>query len=112
MHKNFEMIQGKYGPEPSAESILKEINKGGWSTGYTGQSPERLKLHMQHQDKFDLVSLRGAAGSPVENDFYGLPWPCWGHAGTQASRHPHPLQHLAGGRERRRHLPPALWLDA
>ena len=87
MHKNLELIQGKYGPEPSAESILKEINRGGWSTGYTGQSPERLKLHMEHQDKFDLVSLRGAVGSPVENDFYGLPWPCWGrpelkHPGT------------------------------
>lgn len=85
MHKNFEMIQGKYGPEPSAESILREINRGGWSTGYTGQSPERLKLHMQHQDKFDLVSLRGAKGSPVENDFYGLPWPCWG---TPELKHP------------------------
>lgn len=85
MHKNLELIQGKYGPEPSAESILKEINKGGWSTGYTGQSPERLKLHMEHQDKFDLVSLRGAVGSPVENDFYGLPWPCWG---TPELKHP------------------------
>lgn len=85
MHKNLELIKGKYGPEPSAESILREINKGGWSTGYTGQSPERLKLHMEHQDKFDLVSLRGAVGSPVENDFYGLPWPCWG---TPELKHP------------------------
>lgn len=85
MHKNYEMVQGKYGPEPSAESILREINRGGWSTGYTGQSPERLKLHMEHQDKFDLVSLRGAKGSPVENDFYGLPWPCWG---TPELKHP------------------------
>ncbi|OYW69005.1 MAG: formate dehydrogenase [Bosea sp. 12-68-7] len=85
MHKNFEMVQGKFGPEPSAESILREINRGGWSTGYTGQSPERLKLHMEHQDKFDLVTLRGAQGSPVENDFYGLPWPCWG---TPDLKHP------------------------
>ncbi len=85
MFKTIELVQGKYGLEPSAESILREINKGGWSTGYTGQSPERLKLHMQHQDKFDLVSLRGAKGSPVENDFYGLPWPCWG---TPELKHP------------------------
>ena len=85
MHKNYEMVQGKYGPEPSPESILREINRGGWSTGYTGQSPERLKLHMEHQDKFDLVSLRGAQGSPVENDYYGLPWPCWG---TPELKHP------------------------
>jgi formate dehydrogenase major subunit len=85
MFKTFDMVQGKFGPEPSPESILREINKGGWSTGYTGQSPERLKLHMEHQDKFDLVSLRGAAGSPVANDYYGLPWPCWG---TPEYKHP------------------------
>ena len=29
---------------PVAEDILREINRGGWSTGYCGQSPERLKL--------------------------------------------------------------------
>jgi formate dehydrogenase major subunit len=63
---------------PTAESLLREINRGALSTGYTGQSPERLKLHMEHQDKFDLVTLRGRPGTPVENDFYGLPWPCWG----------------------------------
>lgn len=85
MCKNIEMFQGKYGPEPSAEGILKEINRGGWSTGYTGQSPERLKLHMANQDKFDVITLRGAKGSPVENDFYGLPWPCWG---TPELKHP------------------------
>ena len=85
MFKTFEMVQGKFGAEPSPESILREINRGGWSTGYTGQSPERLKLHMANQDKFDLVSLRGAAGSPVANDYYGLPWPCWG---TPEFKHP------------------------
>ena len=63
---------------PTAESILREINRGAISTGYTGQSPERLKLHMEHQDKFDLVTLRGREGTPVANDFYGMPWPCWG----------------------------------
>jgi formate dehydrogenase major subunit len=63
---------------PTAESILREINRGAISTGYTAQSPERLKLHMEHQDKFDLVTLRGRAGTPVEGDFYGMPWPAWG----------------------------------
>jgi formate dehydrogenase major subunit len=85
MFKNIAMTQGKYGAEPQAESILREINRGGFSTGYSGQSPERLKLHMEHQDKFDLVTLRGAAGTPVANEFYGLPWPCWG---TPALKHP------------------------
>ena len=70
---------------PTPESILREINRGCWSTGYTGQSPERLRQHMANQDKFDLVTLRGAAGSEVENEVYGLPWPCWG---TPEQKHP------------------------
>jgi formate dehydrogenase major subunit len=74
---------------PTAESILREINRGALSTGYTGQSPERLKLHIEHQDKFDLVTLRGAAGSPVANEYYGMPWPCWGKAEWK-----HPGSHI------------------
>jgi formate dehydrogenase major subunit len=73
---------------PLAEDVLREINRGGFSTGYCGQSPERLKAHMKHQDKFDLVSLRAPKDAPeVGGDYYGLPWPCWGrpeikHPGT------------------------------
>ena len=73
---------------PSAEDLLREINRGGWSTGYCGQSPERLKAHMKHQAKFDLVTLRAPKDTPeVGGDYYGLPWPCWGkpeirHPGT------------------------------
>jgi formate dehydrogenase major subunit len=73
---------------PSAEDILREINRGGWSTGYCGQSPERLKAHMKNQAKFDLVTLRAPKDDPeVGGDYYGLPWPCWGapelrHPGT------------------------------
>src|SRR5919202_720638 len=64
---------------PSAEDILREINRGGWSTGYCGQSPERLKAHMKNQAKFDLVTLRAPKDDPeVGGDYYGLPWPCWG----------------------------------
>jgi len=69
---------------PVAEDILREINRGGWSTGYCGQSPERLKLHMANQKDFDLVSLRAASG-PAKGDYYGLPWPCWG---TPEIKHP------------------------
>ncbi|MFZ9685655.1 MAG: formate dehydrogenase subunit alpha [Gemmobacter sp.] len=87
MFKNYEMVQGKYTLEPTPESVLREINRGGWSTGYTGQSPERLKAHMAHQDKFDLVTLRALPDAPAEvtGDYYGLPWPCWG---TPELRHP------------------------
>jgi formate dehydrogenase major subunit len=71
---------------PEAEDILREINRGSWSTGYCGQSPERLKLHMAHQADFDLVTTRATKG-PCKGDYYGLPWPCWGapevkHPGT------------------------------
>jgi formate dehydrogenase major subunit len=87
MFKNYEMVQGKFGMEPTPESILREINRGGWSTGYTGQSPERLKAHMANQDKFDLITLRALPDAPAEiaGDYYGLPWPCWG---TPELRHP------------------------
>jgi formate dehydrogenase major subunit len=82
MFKNIKVVDGV----PEAEDILREINRGGWSTGYSGQSPERLKAHMRHQDKFDLTTLRAPADAPeVGGDYYGLPWPCWG---TPAIKHP------------------------
>ena len=89
MFKNIKMVKGKFGDEPEPESILREINRGGWSTGYCGQSPERIKAHMANQDKFDITSLKALPGAPADiaGDYYGLPWPCWGkpemrHPGT------------------------------
>ena len=72
------------GMVPEPESILREINRGCWTIGYTGQSPERLKLHMKHQATFDKTTLR-AVGGPCDGDYYGLPWPCWG---TPEMKHP------------------------
>src|SRR5262245_65029375 len=69
---------------PVAEDVLREINRGGFSTGYCGQSPERLKVHMANQKDFDLITLRAKDG-PAKGDYYGLPWPCWG---TPELRHP------------------------
>jgi len=71
---------------PLAEDVLREMNRGSWSTGYCGQSPERLKPHMANQKDFDLVTMR-AKEAPCKGDYYGLPWPCWGkpelkHPGT------------------------------
>jgi len=80
MFKNIEVVNN----EPVAEDILREINRGAWTIGYTGQSPERLKLHMQHQDKFDTTSCIGLS-DPVKGEYYGLPWPCWG---TAELKHP------------------------
>jgi formate dehydrogenase major subunit len=76
------------GDRPVPEDILREMNRGSWSTGYCGQSPERLKAHMKNQAKFDLVTTRAPKDDPeVGGDYYGLPWPCWGspevkHPGT------------------------------
>ncbi len=66
--------------EPNIEDITREFNKGMWTIGYTGQSPERLKQHQQNWHTFDFTTLE-ARGGPANGDYYGLPWPCWGTAG-------------------------------
>ncbi|WP_404379197.1 formate dehydrogenase subunit alpha [Caenispirillum salinarum] len=72
------------GDEPLVEDITREFNKGMWTIGYTGQSPERLKEHMKYQHHFDKTTLR-AVGGPLDGEYYGMPWPCWG---TAEMRHP------------------------
>ncbi len=72
------------GDEPNSEDILREINRGVWTIGYSGISPERLKLHMKHQQTFDPTTLL-ARGGPCDGEYYGLPWPCWG---TPEMKHP------------------------
>jgi formate dehydrogenase major subunit len=56
-----------------------------WTIGYTGQSPERLKLHMANQHTFDRTTLQANGGGPADGDYYGLPWPSWG---TPEMKHP------------------------
>ncbi len=70
--------------EPNVEDILREINRGTWTIGYTGQSPERIKLHMKNMHTFDVKTLR-AKGGPCDGDYFGLPWPCYG---TPEMKHP------------------------
>ena len=65
--------------EPLVEDITLEFNKGMWTIGYTGQSPDRLRKHMDNQYTFDRTSLK-ANGGPCDGEYYGLPWPCWGTA--------------------------------
>ncbi len=72
------------GDEPSIEDALRELNRGCFSIGYSGQSPERLKRHMKNQHTFNVRTLR-AEGGPCDGEYYGLPWPCWG---TPALKHP------------------------
>jgi len=82
MFRNIEIVDG----EPSIEDTLREINRGAWSIGYTGQSPERLKRHAENRHTFNTTTLK-AEGGPCDGEYYGLPWPCWGtpemgHPGT------------------------------
>jgi formate dehydrogenase major subunit len=72
------------GEQPVVEDVTREFNRGMWTVGYTGQSPERMKLHMANQHTFDRTTLR-ANGGPCDGDTYGMPWPCWG---TPEMKHP------------------------
>jgi len=81
LFRNIEMEDAE---TPNIESITREFNSGMWTVGYTGQSPERIKLHMANQHTFDRTTLR-ANGGPADGEYYGLPWPCWG---TPEMKHP------------------------
>jgi formate dehydrogenase major subunit len=93
--KNYKMLPfNKHGiewKEPEIESVLLEINKGSWTIGYTGQSPDRLKAHMRNMHVFDVKTLRARGGKDaltgydLTGDYFGLPWPCYG---TAAIKHP------------------------
>ena len=78
--KNIKVVNN----EPVPEDILREINRGVWTIGYTGQSPERLKLHMKNMHTFNPKTLR-ANGGPCDGEYFGLPWPCYG---TPEMKHP------------------------
>jgi formate dehydrogenase major subunit len=89
--KNYKMQKVKGQDEPVPEDILREINRGVWTIGYTGQSPERLKAHMRNMHVFDVRTLRAKGGIDKETgykldgEYFGLPWPCWG---TPEMKHP------------------------
>ncbi|MBX2823103.1 MAG: formate dehydrogenase subunit alpha [Gammaproteobacteria bacterium] len=72
------------GSEPLIEDITREFNKGMWTIGYTGQSPERIKAHMEHRHTFNTTTLK-AEGGPLDGEYFGMPWPCWG---TAEMKHP------------------------
>jgi len=65
------------------EDITRELASGALTIGYNGQTPERIKKHMENWHTFDVETLQ-AIGGPCDGDYYGLPWPCWTkeHPGT------------------------------
>ena len=90
--QNVNVINTPQGEEPVVEDILREINRGAWTIGYTGQSPERLKAHMRNMAAFDVNTLRCTTdvidketGYNMNGDYFGLPWPCYG---TPELKHP------------------------
>jgi formate dehydrogenase major subunit len=89
--QNIKLVKGKGGEEPSMEDTLRELNRGAWTIGYTGQSPERIQAHMRNMHVFDVKSLRARGGKDAKTgydltgDYFGLPWPCYG---TAAIKHP------------------------
>ena len=77
--------------QPNIEDITREFNRGAWTIGYTGQSPERLQAHMRNMHVFDVKTLRAKGGKDaktgyvLDGDYFGLPWPCYG---TAELKHP------------------------
>lgn len=65
------------------EDATREYNRGMWTIGYTGQTPERMKRQSENWHTFDVETLK-AMGGPADGEWYGLPWPCWNedHPGT------------------------------
>jgi formate dehydrogenase major subunit len=85
--QSIKLVKGKGGmDEPSMEDTLREINRGAWTIGYTGQSPERLQAHMRNMHVFDVKTLKARGGKDAKTgydltgDYFGLPWPCYGKA--------------------------------
>src|SRR5687768_3153935 len=101
--QNIKLAKAKGGmEEPDIEDITREFNRGCWTIGYTGQSPERLQAHMRNMHVFDVKTLKARGGKDaktgyvLDGDYFGLPWPCFGnpdlkHPGSpnlyQTSRH-------------------------
>ncbi len=89
--QNIKLVKVKGMDEPSMEDTLRELNRGAWTIGYTGQSPERLQAHMRNMHVFDVKTLRAHGGKDAKTgydltgDYFGLPWPCYG---TAAIKHP------------------------
>ncbi|MFW6458680.1 MAG: molybdopterin-dependent oxidoreductase [Halodesulfurarchaeum sp.] len=78
------------------EAVTNEYNLGMRSIGQIGQTPERIKAHMENTHVFDTETLEAAVteSHDLHGEFFGLPWPCWHeeHTGTpilyRDTRHP------------------------
>ena len=104
-HAKIKVVKDKDGwDEPEPEDILREINRGMWTIGYTGQSPERLKLHMRnmHDVRREDAARQGRA---VRRRLLRPAVAVLRHAGDQASGLAQPVRPVAARDGRRRLLP-------
>ena len=76
--------------EPLIEDVLREINRGAWTIGYTGQSPERLKLHAKYRRTFNTTHPEGRRRS-LQGRILRPALALLGNAGDEASGHPDPV---------------------
>ena len=83
MFKNIKVVND----EPLIEDVLREINRGAWTIGYTGQSPERLKLHAKHRRTFDTTHAEGRR-RPLQGRILRPALALLGQPGDEASRAP------------------------
>ena len=90
------------GDEPNIEDYPRD-QPGMWTIGYTGQVPERMKMHMANQHTFDRTTLRPSAARRrrLSTVCRGL----LGHARDEPPRHAEPLRHVQAGGRRRPDLP-------
>ena len=68
------------------EEVTNEYNLGMRSIGQIGQTPERIKAHMENSHVFSSETLQAEVTESHElhGEYFGLPWPCWheDHPGT------------------------------
>jgi formate dehydrogenase major subunit len=86
MFKNIKVNDG----EPLVEDITREFNKGMWTIGYTGQTPERLRAHMANMATFDSTtppsrSARAALTSGPATVSSVTASTCWPRARTRSA---------------------------
>ena len=81
--KNVKLDKDAKGWDRPTWEDVREINHGTWTIGYSGQSPERLKLHMKHMNTFNPRTLK-AEGGPARATTSA----CRGRAGAPRAQAP------------------------
>ena len=77
---------GEHFDYDEVEDVTREWNLGMRTIGMVGQTPERIKTHMEESHVFSTEDLRAEVTDEhdLAGEYFGLPWPCWHdeHPGT------------------------------